>query len=96
MEPTIEQGICAEVVRVRRPLEQSYPSEHLELLSPLVEVDQTVRYRVGYRGVYHREVRQEGPQIRYGSVADVLNRRKRFHIVTYHSFHKYYKICEFP
>lgn len=57
VEPTIEQRIRAEIVRIRGSLKQSYPSEDLEFLPPFVEVDQTLRYRVRYRGVYHSEIR---------------------------------------
>lgn len=57
MEPTIEQRIRAEIVRVRGALEQSYPGEDLELFPPFVEVDQTLGYRIRYRGVYHGEIR---------------------------------------
>lgn len=57
MEPTIEQRIRAEIVRIRGTLKQSYPGEDLEFFPPFVEVDQTLRYRIWYRGVYHSEIR---------------------------------------
>lgn len=72
VEPAIEERIVAEVVGVGGALEQPDPGEHLELLAALVEVDEAVGYRVRDRRVDHRQVREEGAQVRDRPVTYVL------------------------
>ena len=56
-------------------LQQLDLRQHLKLLSPLVEVDETfVRDRVWYGGVDHGQVREEGAQVGYGAVTYGLQR----------------------
>ena len=59
-------------------LQQLDLRQHLKLLSPLVEVDETlVRDRVWYGGVDHGQVREEGAQVGYGAVAYGLERHMK-------------------
>lgn len=88
VEPAVEERIRTEIVGIGRTLEQPDTREHLELFAPLVEVYQTFGYRVGDGRVDHGQIREECAEVRDGSVADILRKRR---IVIYHRTQAYKK-----